>query len=305
MTTLAITFFVSFLAVACIGLLLARGNNVGARLAGTVGNRAVQAGRLRRLLSRPEPEALEKFIKPFENVLPRSAAETSVVMKRLMRAGYRDRKAVNVFYAAKVMTPLALTIVAISTGVYKVNPLFSFAVCAGVGFLAPDLWLGSRISRRQTSIRCGLPEALDLMVICSEAGLGLDQTIHRVSQELRLSQPEIHDEFGLIILEQRAGLPREDALKNFGDRTGLSTARALANTLIQADTYGTNIAKTLRVYSDTLRTQRRQMAEELAAKTTVKLVPPLVLFIFPSIFVVTIGPAAISLAESFSKVMNK
>jgi tight adherence protein C len=194
---------------------------------------------------------------------------------------------------------------ALSTGVCRLNPFFSLAVCAALGFLVPDFWVGNRISNRQTSIRCGLPEALDLMVICSEAGLGLDQTIQRVSQEVKLSQPEIHDEFGLIILEQRAGLPREDALKNFADRTGLSTARALANTLIQADTYGTNIAKTLRVYSETLRTQRRQRAEELAAKTTVKMVPPLVLFIFPSIFVVTIGPAAISIAENFARLSAK
>jgi tight adherence protein C len=304
MTLLAITFLVSFLAISGIGLLLYGRDAAAGRLSSTVGNRLAAPGVLRRLFSRPDTQSLEKFIKPFENVLPRSAAETSVIQKRLIRAGYRDRKAVNVFYAAKVLVPLGLLVGVFATGVYQLSPFFVLLLSAALGFLAPDFWLGSRISNRQTSIRCGLPEALDLMVICSEAGLGLDQTIHRVSSELKLSQPEIGDEFGLIILEQRAGLPREDALKHFADRTGLATARALANTLIQADTYGTNIAKTLRVYSETLRTQRRQMAEELAAKTTVKLVPPLVLFIFPSIFVVTVGPAAISIAENFKTLLK-
>jgi tight adherence protein C len=139
------------------------------------------------------------------------------------------------------------------------------------------------------------------MVICSEAGLGLDQMLNRVGRELEDSQPEIRDEFQLINLEQRAGRPREEALKNFADRVNIDSARALSTTLIQADTFGTSIAKTLRVYSDTLRTQRRQQAEEQAAKTTVKLVFPLVIFIFPSIFVVTLGPAGITMIEGFAK----
>jgi tight adherence protein C len=150
-------------------------------------------------------------------------------------------------------------------------------------------------------IRVGLPEALDLMVICTEAGLGLDQMLYRVGRELETSQPEIRDELLLINLEQKVGRPREEALKNFADRVNIDSARSLAATLIQTDTFGTSIAKTLRVYSDTLRTQRRQKAEELAAKTTVKLVFPLVLFIFPSIFVVTLGPAGITMIEGFAK----
>lgn len=304
MTLLALTFLAIFVAVLGIGLLLFRRDPAVGRLATTVGNEPAAPGRLRRLFTRPEKQSVEKLIRPFENILPRSAAEVSVVQKRLLRAGYRDRKAINSFYSAKVLVPLGLMAAALVTGLYQLNPFFSLVICAVIGFLAPDFWLGSRISSRQGAIRRGLPEALDLMVICSEAGLGLDQTIYRVSKELALSQPEIHDEFGLIILEQKAGMPRADALKNFADRTGLPTARALANTLIQADTYGTNIAKTLRVYSETLRTTRRQQAEELAAKTTVKLVPPLVLFIFPSVFVVTVGPAAISIAENFKNLLK-
>jgi tight adherence protein C len=130
----------------------------------------------------------------------------------------------------------------------------------------PDFWLGNRISNRQLKLRLGLPEALDLMVICSEAGLSLDQAILKVSQELRPSQPEVSDEFGLMMLEQKAGRPRQEALKGLADRTAVDSIRTLVGTLIQADTFGTSISKTLRVYSDTLRTQRRQKAEEQAAQ---------------------------------------
>ena len=142
------------------------------------------------------------------------------------------------------------------------------------------------------------------MVICSEAGLSLDQDILKVSQELRLSQPEVADEFGLLMLEQKAGRPRAEALKALADRTNIDSVRSLVNTLIQADTFGTSIAKALRVFSDTMRTQRRQKAEERAAKTTVKLVFPLVFFIFPSLFVVALGPSMIKMFEGFAKFLD-
>jgi tight adherence protein C len=253
-----------------------------------------------KLLQR-KPSSLESIVKPFQNVLPRSVAEASVVQKRLIRAGYRDSSAVNIFYAAKVMVPIALTVLATVSGMYQIGPFFIYACAGGLGFLVPDFWLGNRIKNRQRKIRLGLPEALDLMVICTEAGLGLDQAIHRVADELKVSQPEIKDEFALVNLEQKAGRPRDEALKNLAERCDLDTVRALTTTLIQSDTFGTSIAKTLRVYSDTLRTQRRQQAEEMAAKTTVKLVFPLVIFIFPSIFVVAMGPSAITLMEGMSK----
>ena len=140
-----------------------------------------------------------------------------------------------------------------------------------------------------------------MLVVCTEAGLGLDQAIARVAEELKLSQPEVRDELLLVGLEQKAGRPRHEALQSLADRTDLQAIRALTATLIQADQFGTSVAKTLRVYSDTLRTQRRQEAEEVAAKTTVKLVFPLVFFIFPSIFVVALGPSAISLWEGLEK----
>jgi tight adherence protein C len=154
-------------------------------------------------------------------------------------------------------------------------------------------------------MRLGLPEALDLMVVCIEAGLGMDQAILRTSSELQKSQPEISDELGLVVLEQLAGRPREDAWKSLADRTQVDTVRSLVATMIQADHFGTSISKSLRSYSDTLRTQRRQQVEEAAAKSTVKLIFPLVLFIFPSIFVVTLGPAAITMMDFFAQTFGK
>ena len=145
---------------------------------------------------------------------------------------------------------------------------------------------------------------LDLLVICIEAGLSLDQAVARTAEELNLAQPAICDELGIVVLEQRAGCPRADAWKHFAERTNVDSVRNLVSVLVQSEKFGTSIAKTLRVHSDTLRTQRRQKVEEQAAKTTVKLVFPLVLFIFPSLFLVTLGPAAITIMESFDKYLT-
>ena len=164
----------------------------------------------------------------------------------------------------------------------------------------PDFWLSRRIARRQKDIRLGLPDALDFIVICIEAGLSLDQATARTAQELQIARPAISDELDLVVLEHRAGRPRSEAWKNFADRTDVDSVRVLATILIQAETLGTSVTKTLRVHSDTLRTKRRQQVEEQAAKTSVKLVFPLALFIFPSLFVVVLGPEAIIMAESFS-----
>lgn len=299
MLILVIAFAGTFGLILSAGLLLFYRDVVMERLSTIVDQRLASNNFLSRLL-RARQDAVEQIVKPFEHVLPRSAAEVSVVQKRLIRAGYRKDSYVNVFYSAKLLVPLALAIGATVTGLYRVGPFFIYAVAVGVGFLLPDFWLGHRISKRQEAIGLGLPEALDLMVICTEAGLSLDQTILRVSRELRLSQPEIGDEFALMILEQKAGKPRVDMLKSMAERTDLSSVRALVNTLVQSDAFGTSVGKTLRVYSDGLRTHRRQRIEEQAAKTTVKMVFPLVFFIFPSLFVVALGPALIKLMEGLA-----
>jgi tight adherence protein C len=167
--------------------------------------------------------------------------------------------------------------------------------------LAPDFWLGKQIAKRQKRLTRGLPEVLDLLVICMEAGLSLDQATARSAQELSKSQPELCDELGMVVLEQRAGRARSEAWKKMSERTGVECLRNLVAMLVQTEQFGTSIAKMLRVHADTLRTQRVQMIEELAAKTSVKLVFPLVFFIFPALFLVTLGPAMIVMMEQFGK----
>lgn len=304
MTLMVIAFLATFGFTASIGLLLFRRDVVMDRLSSLAGpGNKSSAKSLIGLIPRQQ-SSVETIVKPFQNLLPRSSKEVSVIQKRMIRAGYRDSAAVNIFYGAKVLIPAGLALLVTVTGVYRMGPLFCYGVSIAIGFLLPDFWLSNRITRRQQRIRIGLPEALDLMVICTEAGLGLEQTLTRVGEELKFSQPEIRDEFQLINLQQKAGQPREEALKNFSDRVNIDSVRSLANTLIQADTLGTSVSKTLRIYSDTLRTSRRQRAEEMAAKTTVKLVFPLVIFIFPSIFVVVLGPAGITLIEGFAKFLE-
>jgi tight adherence protein C len=245
--------------------------------------------------------SLSSMVEQFERVVPKSNMEISVVRQRLIRAGYRSDSAVNLFYGAKVLVPILLCVLAFTTGLGHYSPFFAYLVAVGLGFLLPDFWLGNRITARQARIRLGLPDVLDLLVICVEAGLSLDQATARTSQELVLAHPAICDELAIVVLEQRAGCPRADSWRHFAERTNVENVRNLVSVLIQSEKFGTSIAKTLRVHSDTLRTQRRQRVEEQAAKTTVKLVFPLVFFIFPSLFLVTLGPAVIRVMEGFQK----
>lgn len=241
------------------------------------------------------------LVEYLERLLPKSQAEVSVVQQRLIHAGYRSGSAVKIFYGAKVLVPATLCLLAMATGLTASNPFFAYVTSLGLGFLVPDYWLGKRIAKRQNRIKLGLPDVLDFLSICIEAGLGVDQATARTAEELRMAQPAISDELDLVVLEQRAGRPRSDAWKQFAERTDVDSVRRLVSVLVQSEQLGTSIAKTLRVHSDTLRTQRRQQVEEQAAKTSVKLVFPLVLFIFPSIFLVTLGPEAIIMSESFHK----
>lgn len=302
---LAVVAFTSVFLLVASGLLLVFYRDATLkRLASVVSPRVARERARDKLLRLRSTSTVESIVNPFQKVLPRSPQEASVTQKRLIRAGYRKDAHPNIFYGAKVLLPLALIFLATFTRVYEYGPFFVYAIAAALGFLAPDFWLGSRISKRQTNIRIGLPEALDLLVICVEAGLGLDQAIMRVADELHISQPEISDEFGLIVLEQRAGRPRPEAWKNLAERTNVDSVRAMVATLVQADHFGTSVSKTLRVYSDNLRVQRRQQVEELAAKTTVKLVFPLVVFIFPSLFVVALGPSIIIMLEGLENLFK-
>jgi tight adherence protein C len=296
------TFIAVFLLLSSLGVLVFYRQSTLRRLSQVI-SRATAASLLRSIA--PTRSArVERLVKPFENVVPRTSQDVSTLQKRLCRAGYRESTYVNIFYSSKVLVPSFLCIFATITQIYSYGPFFVYALAAGLGFLAPDFWLGTRISARQLELRLGLPEALDLIVICVEAGLSMDKATMRTAEELRISQPAIADELNLVYLEQRAGRPRAEAWKHVGERTGVDTICSLASILIQADKFGTSIGRTLRAHSESLRTRRRQDAEEQAEKTTVKLVFPLVLFIFPSLFVVTLGPSMITMFEGFEKYLN-
>jgi tight adherence protein C len=250
-------------------------------------------------------QSVKAIVQPFEKVLPKSPKELSIVQQRLLRAGLREESVVRIFYGAKVLVPLLLCLLFLTSGASRyMSPFFGCLMALGIGYLAPDFWLGRRIKNRQLNVRLGLPDFLDLMIVCIEAGLSIDYAVDRSVKELSLGQPEICDEFGLVVLEQRAGRPRSDAWRNLADRIDIDVIRTLTSSVIQADQFGTSIAKTLRVYSETLRTQRRQRVEELAAKTAVKLVFPLVLFIFPPLFIIALGPAALAMMDTFKKYLS-
>lgn len=299
---LAVFAFVAiFLLIGSAALLVFYRAETIQRLSAVIGPRSQNSGWRGRLNMDQAGASIKAIVQPFEKVLPKSPKEVSVVQQRLIRAGYRADSNVRILYGAKVLVPLSLCLLATVTRLNHYGPFLVYALALGLGYLAPDFWLGRRIAKRQLNFRLGLPDFLDLMVVGIEAGLSLDQALLRSTDELRASQPEIADEFGLVLLEQRAGRPRVDCWKHLADRVDIDVVRTLVAAVIQADQFGTSIAKTLRVYSETLRVQRRQKVEEMAAKTAVKLVFPLVLFIFPSLFVVAIGPAVIVMAESFTK----
>jgi tight adherence protein C len=298
----AFTFFVIFLLIASGGLLLFYRAAMLQRISTVVTPQARPAGGLFGAVQRHV--SVGGMVGSFERIIPRSQAEVSVVQQRLIRAGYREDSAVKVFYGAKVLVPIALCLLVMASGASSYNPFLAYPLALALGFLAPDFWLGRRISKRQARIRRGLPDVLDLVVICMEAGQSLDQATARTTEELSRAHPEISDELGIVVLEQRAGRPRADAWRHLAERTQVDSVRNLVSVLVQAEQFGTSIAKTLRIHADTLRTQRRQQVEEQAAKTTVKLVFPLVFFIFPSIFLVALGPAAIIITESFKTFLN-
>lgn len=298
----AFTFLAIFLLIASGGLLLFYREAMIQRVSQVVTPREKIAG-LTGVLHQTGA-LLGSAVERLERLLPRSPAEVSIVQQRLIRAGYRNDSAVNVFYGTKILVPLVFCLVVMVTGLSRYGSFFTYIAALGLGFLAPDFWLGRRIAARQAKIRRGLPDVLDMLVICTEAGQSFDQATKRTAEELHEAHPELSDELGVVVLEQRAGRPRSEAWKNLAERTGVDSVRSLVSILSQSEQFGTSIAKVLRVHSDTLRTQRRQKVEEQAAKTTIKLVFPLVFFIFPSLFLVTLGPAIIIMAESFHRYFN-
>jgi tight adherence protein C len=237
--------------------------------------------------------------------MKQDAEEISKLRMRLATAGYRSETAPTIFLASKTVVAACLGIAAIAFCWAKGYALGSGAgivmIAAGVGFLAPDLWLSSATSKRKEQIRNGLPDTLDMLVISVESGLGLDAALQRVGDDMGSVHPVLCEELQLVTLESQMGIPRHEALTNLAVRTGLDEVRSLVAIVNQAERFGTSISRALRNQSDALRVKRRQAAEERAQKTTVKLMAPLILFIFPAILVVLAGPAALKMIEALSK----
>jgi tight adherence protein C len=240
-------------------------------------------------------DRLEQALDPLSKALPLSPSEVSRTRAWLIQAGYRDARHLSMYVGSRVGMAIFGLVIVLAIGN---SSLFLLVGVPAFGFFLPRFVLKRLIKKRQHLITIGLPDALDLTVICVEAGLALDQAMQRVGEDLRHAHPELSDEFHLVNLEMRAGKPRSEALRNLSERTGVNDIRALVGTLVQTDRFGTSVAQALRVHSDSLRTERRQRAEEQAAKTTIKMVIPLVLFVLPSIIFVTLGPAVIQLIRT-------
>ena len=264
------------------------------------------ASRLSQLFNTAAPPKEQKFatkqkelarntLASIGKLAPSPKAQTPKNQLLMVRAGYRSSEAIMAIRGFKIIVPVALLGLVFFTGIYTWNPTVVIGIAALAGYLLPDMWLTWRVHVRQRLLRRALPDGLDLLVICVEAGLGLDQALLRVAQELSVAHPELSDELHLVNLEMRVGKTRLDAMRELGRRTGLDDINSLVSMLIQTERFGTSVAQSLRVHSDDLRMKRRQRAEQMAAKTSVKMVPALVFFIFPALMVVILGPAVLTL----------
>jgi tight adherence protein C len=270
------------------------GSGIGRRLSRLANNPGAEH---KEAFAEKQKERVEKVLVSLGKLVPGGTASRAELM--IVRAGYRNPNVILTIRGLKVLLPIILLGGVYFSGFYLSNPIVILAVALIAGILLPEVWILWRVSVRQQRLRRGLPDALDLLVICVEAGLGLDQAMMRVSQELKVVHRELSDELHLVNLEMRVGKTRIDALRELARRTGLDDIKALVAMLAQTERFGTSISQSLRVHSDDLRTRRRQRAEERSAKTSVKMVPPLVLFIFPALMVVILGPAVLIIIRQF------
>jgi tight adherence protein C len=257
----------------------------------------------------PEASTLVTVLHQIGCRVPSSAAETANLRTELIQGGYRSESAPTVFYGLKIVAVLAILVPCVMLESHMPpNPMMKLALMgSGVaaGWILPRFVLEKKVARRQSTIRLSLPDALDLMVVSVEAGLGLDQAIQHVGRELQESHPELSEELSLVTLEMRAGKRRSDALRNLAERTGEPEVRKLVAILIQNDRFGTSMGESLRNHSDFLRTRRRQEAEERAGKVGVKLVFPIFFFILPSLMIVAAGPGVLQIFKYLFPMMKQ
>ena len=237
------------------------------------------------------PEETE-LAKRFSSIIPRSPKDMSRLRRQFVRAGYQSLTPVAIYTVAQLACPLIFVTLPLFFG--PLSSVWLFCIITGLmGWLIPGVVLGRMVQARQKIIQNGLPDALDLMIVCLEAGSSIDQAILKVSDELALAYPALAEEFQVLLTETRAGKPRLEAFRNLAERTGVEDVRSLVAMLVQTDRFGTSVSMALRTHAEVSRTKRRQRAEERAAKIGVKLVFPLVFCLFPAMFVVTLGPATI------------
>ncbi len=247
------------------------------------------------------------LIQKLGQVMPASPKDVTVMQRRLIRAGFRGENALKYLYGSKALLGAGLPILTftlLTSAGSSSHRFLAVAAAACLGFFGPNEYVKIASRRRQREISRGLPNALDLLVVCVESGLGLDQAVVQVSKELERAHPDISEEFALVNLELKAGKRRIDALRNLADRTASEDLKKLVAVLIQADRFGTGVAQSLRAHADYMRVQARQVAEEKAAKLGVKLVFPIFFCILPSLFVVTVGPVAVKIVRELLPMMN-
>lgn len=246
---------------------------------------------------------LPPAVKRVRALVPKSPTAMNRIERLLASAGYHGPWPATLFAIAQVVVPLSFFLIAVMLLPKGLGLIFGI-VAAAVGRSVPTLWLGRAINRRRREIQNGLPDAIDLMIVCIEAGSGLDQALSKVSEELALAYPALAQELDLISAETRAGKPRLEAFKNFAARTKVDDVRSLVAMLVQTDRFGTSIGQALRTHADTSRTKRRQRAEEKAAKLAVKLLFPLVFCLFPAFYVIVLGPSMLRIFRHFVYGMN-
>ena len=251
----------------------------------------------------PVTTMAERVAEPMNRIVPLSAIEAAKLQKQLLQAGYASHEAAMAFRAIQLTLFLAFPILTVTICFLMDRSPSTFVVWAAIGaalgFYLPRYALRKMIAGRQQRIRWGLADAMDLMVIAVEAGLGLNAALNRVGEELGNTHRDLHRELELVNLEIRVGRPREEALRNFAERTGVDDVRSFVALLIQADRYGSSIARAVRVFADSLRTQRRQRAEQASQKAALKLLIPLTGFLFPVIILIILAPAALNLIDVF------
>jgi tight adherence protein C len=255
--------------------------------------------------SGPLAAGLDPKLARWSMLLPKSAKDMSILERRLASGGYRSPWAPVVFRGGGILLPVVFVLFTFAFFGLSTNTGWVAAALAGIGgFLAPGFLLDYKVSLRRKKIRNGLPDVLDLLIVCLEAGSSLDQSLVKATEELTIAYPALSEELRVLTTETRAGKPRIEAFKNFAQRTKLDDVRALVAMLIQTDRFGTSVAQALRTMAEDMRTRRRQAAEEMAAKVGVKLVFPLVFFMFPALYVVILGPAIIQFARVWSREMQ-